>query len=99
MSLTPRQLACLRAAANGHTYTEIATQLHISESTIKHDIMTMRNALGANSTAHAVHLAHLQGLLGQHGGGNAMIAQILGRIADQLGYDIALLPHIVRSAP
>lgn len=99
MSLTPRQLAILQLTADGHTYAAIGRQLDIGESAVKHDVRDLRTHLGAHSTAHAVHLAHLRGILGDHGGAQDAVAQVLGRIADQLGYDIALLPRAERTTP
>lgn len=99
MSLTPRQVAILQLTADGHTYAAIGRQLDIGESAVKHETMHLRAKLGAANTAHAVHLAHRRGILGDHGGAQDAVAQVLGRIADQLGYDIALLPRAERTTP
>ncbi len=93
MTLTPRQLDCLRHAADGQSYAAIGERLYISETTVKIDLMRVRANLGAHNIAHAVHLAHRGGLLGTDSNGRAAVAEVLGRIAHQLGYDIALLPR------
>ncbi len=60
----PRQLACLRLAADGHTYGEISQQLYIAESTVRTQLKRVREILGARNTAQSVHIAHQRGLLG-----------------------------------
>ena len=59
----PRQLACLRLAAEGRSYIEIGQQLHIARSTVKTQLKRVMFILGARNTTHAVHIAHQRGLL------------------------------------
>lgn len=53
MSLTERQLACLRLAA----------ELHITRATVKTHMTRLRETLAARNNVHAVHIAHQRGLL------------------------------------
>lgn len=62
--LAPRQLACLRLAADGHTGREIAALTGIPYDTVRNHLRTVAEKLGARNTTNAVHLAHQLGLLG-----------------------------------
>ncbi len=49
--LSEREVAVLRLVANGHTNSEVAAQLHISENTVKHHLKNIYRQLGvANRT-------------------------------------------------
>lgn len=91
MKLTPRHLDCLRLAAEGHTYPEIAAQLHISTGTVRSHISHILVALDARSTTHAVHIAHRDGIL-EGGTVEHADAAAVARLAFTMGYRIALVP-------
>ncbi len=61
--LSPRQKECLRLVAQGHTASLIAHQLKISIRMVHFHLGNAREKLGARSTAQAVHLASVMGLL------------------------------------
>jgi two-component system response regulator DesR len=61
--LSPRQLEVLRAAAEGEYVTDTAKRLFITVTTVKHHRWWARDRLGTTTMAHAVHEAHLRGLL------------------------------------
>lgn len=72
-SLTPNELAVLQQAANGDTYAVIARSLGYQEKSVSKMALRLSRKLGANNITHAVHLAHLAGLLrkerhGDHAG-------------------------------
>lgn len=48
--LQPRQLACLRLAAEGHGYVEIGQQLGIARSTVKTQLKRVMTTLEARNT-------------------------------------------------
>lgn len=52
--LTTRELEVLRGLMNGRSNKEIATQLRLSEVTIKHHLKGLRAKLGARNRTHAV---------------------------------------------
>lgn len=62
--LSTRQRALLDGIANGHTNRDIGRHLGIKEYVVSHDLSILYGKLGAKDRAHAVHLAHLCGLLG-----------------------------------
>ncbi|MEU0783484.1 helix-turn-helix transcriptional regulator [Streptomyces sp. NPDC006173] len=71
--LTARELQILEAIAHGARYAEIAAQLQLAFSSVKNYAQSVTTKLGANSLAHAVHLAWEQGLFrrerhGDHAG-------------------------------
>ena len=57
VSLSLRQVECLRRIANGETSMEIARALHLSPHTVDHYIGEACDRLGARTRAHAVALA------------------------------------------
>lgn len=61
--LTAREIQILGMVAHGQTGREIALELTLSEETIKSYMSHVLRKMGAASRAHAVHLAHQQGLL------------------------------------
>jgi DNA-binding NarL/FixJ family response regulator len=61
--LSPRQMDALRAAAEGETMREMADRLFLVPATIKWHRHQVTLKLGARSMAHAVHLAHEEGIL------------------------------------
>jgi DNA-binding CsgD family transcriptional regulator len=63
-SLSPRQLDVLRLVAVGSNATQIATELSISEATVRTHVKHILDRLGAHNRAHAVALAMAGGLLG-----------------------------------
>jgi two-component system, NarL family, response regulator LiaR len=65
--LTPRELEVLEALALGRTNREIATELEISERTVKFHVSSILDKLGAGNRTEAVSLARRQGLV--KGGG------------------------------
>lgn len=71
--LTPHQLKALRLAASGYTHQQIAAELGIAPSSVGKLNTEIFRKLGAKSMPHAVHLAHLAGILrrerhGDHAG-------------------------------
>jgi DNA-binding CsgD family transcriptional regulator len=63
-SLSARQLDVLRLVAVGSNATQIATELSISEATVRTHVKHILDRLGAHNRAHAVALAMAGGLLG-----------------------------------
>lgn len=63
MSWTPKRLATLKLMADGLLDKEIAVAHAVSVFTIKTQIKAIYALLDAKNRAHAVHLAHLKGLL------------------------------------
>lgn len=61
--LTEQQQMVLRLTADGLIYTAIARRLDITVHRVRSELDRARRVLGANSQAHAVHLAHIHGLL------------------------------------
>lgn len=61
--LSERQLQILRLVAEGMTRPEIASRVYLAPSTVGYYQCQMLEALGARNAAHAVHQAHLLGLL------------------------------------
>lgn len=54
VSMTDEELQVLRLIADGLAYSEIATQVFISERTVRRRVQTIFDKLGVNSQAHAV---------------------------------------------
>ena len=65
-SLSPRQLDVLRLVALGANASQIATELSISEATVRTHVRNVLERLGANNRAHAVAIAMTSGLLGEN---------------------------------
>ncbi len=61
--LTPREADVLRAIASGRTNAEIATELYISEVTVKSHINHLFAKIGSRSRAEAVRYAYYHGLV------------------------------------
>lgn len=91
MSLTERQLACLRHAADGHTQEAIARRLHVTARTIKRDMHDALQQLGARDITHAVGIAYRSGLLEVQPVADELVAVV--RLAERMGYWIALVPR------
>lgn len=67
--LTDREFRLLAMVAAGCTIDAAAATVHISRSTAKSVLATVRRKLGgARSNAHAVALAYERGILGGHNG-------------------------------
>lgn len=64
MNLTKRELVVLRHLAEGLTQDETALVLGITRYGVKRHVETICCKMGASSAIHAVHLAHVGGLLG-----------------------------------
>ncbi|MDE2371508.1 MAG: hypothetical protein KGN16_21245 [Burkholderiales bacterium] len=56
--LTPAELKVARLVATGMSYKEVARRLDRSLSTVDHQLRSIRDKLGARSTARLVHLLH-----------------------------------------
>jgi DNA-binding NarL/FixJ family response regulator len=65
-ALSPRQLDVLRLVALGANAAKIATELSISEATVRTHVKNVLERLGAQNRAHAVALAMARGLLGEN---------------------------------
>ena len=61
--LTERELEVLRQLAKGRQNKEIATELWISERTVKFHVSAILTKLGAGNLTQAVHIARSRGLL------------------------------------
>ncbi|MFF0588480.1 LuxR C-terminal-related transcriptional regulator [Streptomyces sp. NPDC003781] len=77
-SLSPRQLELLRRVANGETYRQLASDWGVAELSVRATGARVLRKFDANSIAHAVHLAHLAGILrrerhGDHAGFTAHV--------------------------
>lgn len=67
--LSDRELQVLRLIAEGHDRPSIANRLGIGQATVRSHANRIYGELGANSAAHAVHLAWQAGILGPHPAG------------------------------
>lgn len=63
VQLTPRELSALRLMADGKANKEIATELHISERTVKAHLGHLFEKLGVTSRTEAVKVASRRGLV------------------------------------
>lgn len=63
LPLSPRQIACLRAAALGCSEREIAAQLGLATATVRNHLLRARRRLGARNTTDAVVRAMAAGWL------------------------------------
>ena len=66
-SLTPRELDVLRIVATGQTNSEIATVLHLSETTVKTHVSNVLTKLGVRYRVQAVVIAYESGLVAAGG--------------------------------
>jgi DNA-binding NarL/FixJ family response regulator len=62
-TLTPRETDVLRLIAAGNANKEIATQLGLSEETVKHHVKNILPKLDANDRTHAVTIALKRGII------------------------------------
>lgn len=65
LPLSVRELDVLELTAAGLTQQQIAAELAVAYDTIPRVLNRVRIALGADSTAHAVALGYVRGLLGR----------------------------------
>lgn len=63
--LTERELQVLNGMSRGQSNGQIGRDLYLSEDTIKTHARRLFAKLGARDRAHAVHLAHVAGLLSE----------------------------------
>lgn len=87
--ISARQLLILRDIAEGMTTAAIAKKQFVSEFTVKNDIRTVKEVLGAKNNAHAVALAYQMELL-VPGAEPKLISReaSLALLAQHLGYSI-----------
>lgn len=64
-SLSGRELEVLRLVADGHSNTDIARRLHLSETTVKSHLAHIYPKLGVNSRTAAVAAARQVGIIGR----------------------------------
>lgn len=64
--LTPNERAVLWGAAQGETYARIASRLGYAEKSVNKMAFRLARKLDARSITHAVHLAHIRGLIGTY---------------------------------
>jgi DNA-binding NarL/FixJ family response regulator len=60
---TAQQLRVLNLAAEGRTYKEIATELYISESTVRFHIQKLKVKLGARTKTELITMALRKGMV------------------------------------
>jgi DNA-binding CsgD family transcriptional regulator len=60
--VTPRELEVLALIADGYSTREIARALWITEETVRTHVRRLLDRLGARTRAHAVSIAHREGL-------------------------------------
>ena len=63
ISLTNRQLTCLRWAAVGKSFLEIGSLMGIAEAQVTSSLDEVRELLGARSLIHAICMVHEVGLI------------------------------------
>lgn len=66
-ALTPREMAVLRLVARGRTNAQLATELHLAESSVKTHIAHLLAKLGAPDRVHLVIHAYETGVVRPHG--------------------------------
>jgi len=83
---TDRQKEILQLLADGHTYSDIAVLLEISQETVKDHVGRIISKSEANNATHAVYLATLSGVLpfGKNVDAAAVIAENAARIQQTL---------------
>lgn len=64
-ALTEIELEVLRGVADGETYAETSHRIFITEKSVSNVATRVMRKLDARSMPHAVHLAHLAGILRQ----------------------------------
>lgn len=62
-ALTPAEISVLRLIANGNANKQIATQLSISEDTVKSRVKNILSKLGANDRTQAVTIGLMRGII------------------------------------
>lgn len=62
-TLTPRQIQILKLMSDGYSNGKIARQIGYSESTVRHETMTIYRKLSVECRRDAVEYAHSNGLL------------------------------------
>ncbi len=87
--LSPRQLRVLRMTADGYTRERIAEEIYASVATVRNIREQIFTKLGADTAAHAVHIAHQYGILTDPADAEAVA---LVRLAQAMGYRLALVP-------
>jgi DNA-binding NarL/FixJ family response regulator len=65
-TLSDREMQVLQLVAHGHSNPAIARQLFLGDNTIKTHMRNLMRKLDARGRAHAVHIAHQRGILGDH---------------------------------
>lgn len=63
LSLSPRQLECLRLLATGASDAGIARIMQVRISTARQHVLDVRIKLGARNRAHAVIIGYREGLI------------------------------------
>lgn len=63
ISLPELQLRILRLYAEGRSSIQVARALAVSEATMRRNLKEARDALGAENTANAIHIATKAGLI------------------------------------
>jgi DNA-binding CsgD family transcriptional regulator len=61
--LTAREIDVLRLIVGGNANKEIASQLGLTEETVKHHVKDILSKLGANDRTHAVTIAQKRGII------------------------------------
>ncbi len=83
-NLTARELEVLRHAAAGATCYETGRALFVEAGTVKFHRTRLIRKLDARNIAHAVAIAHKQGLLGDSHERITLIHELLDNVARQL---------------
>lgn len=61
--ISERQVTVLAHVADGLTYEQIGSRLHIQPDTVKMHLLRLRDRLGARNSSHAVAIAIRTGLI------------------------------------
>lgn len=75
--LTPRQEQVLELAAEGRTYGQISRDLHVSESTVRFHIQSLKSRLGVRTRTELIALAIREALIVPDAGGRARELELL----------------------